>query len=59
MAFQKLAADSCSQEKEHDVEEQNDIVKAKNDVPKYRMHDAKPSEFETDDQFCPGMCVRA
>ena len=40
-----------------DVEEQNDIVRAKNDVPKLRIHDAKPSEFETDDQFCPGCAL--
>jgi mono/diheme cytochrome c family protein len=39
------------------VEEQNDIIKAKNDVPKFRLHDAKPSEFETDDQFCPGCAL--
>jgi len=40
-----------------DIEEQNDIIRAKNDVPKHRMHDAKPSEFETDDQFCPGCAL--
>ena len=40
-----------------EVEDQNDIVKAKNDVPKFRLHDAKPSEFETDDQFCPGCAL--
>ena len=44
-------------DKARDVEEQNDIIRAKNDVPKYRMHDAKPSEFETDDQFCPGCAL--
>ncbi|WP_162601786.1 PSD1 and planctomycete cytochrome C domain-containing protein [Occallatibacter savannae] len=36
------------------IEEENDIVRAKNDVPKHRLLDAKPSEFETFDQFCPG-----
>ena len=36
------------------IEEQNDAIKAKNDVPKHRLLDAKPSEFETFDQFCPG-----
>src|SRR6266567_162040 len=36
------------------IEEQNDIVRAKNDVPKHHVLDAKPSEFETFDQFCPG-----
>ncbi|HEY1986410.1 MAG TPA: DUF1549 domain-containing protein [Terracidiphilus sp.] len=37
-----------------EVEEQNDIVRAKNDVPKHHLLDAKPSQFETFDQFCPG-----
>ncbi|KAA6456671.1 DUF1549 domain-containing protein [Acidobacteria bacterium AB60] len=37
-----------------EIEEQNDIVRAKNDVPKHKLLDAKPSEFETFDQFCPG-----
>ena len=36
------------------IEEENDIVRAKNGVPKHRLLDAKPSEFETFDQFCPG-----
>jgi hypothetical protein len=40
-----------------EVEEENDIIRAKNDVPKHRVHDAKPSEFETDDQFCPGCAL--
>jgi mono/diheme cytochrome c family protein len=39
---------------EKDVEEQNDIIRAKNDVPKRKRRDARPNEFETDDQFCPG-----
>jgi mono/diheme cytochrome c family protein len=51
-AFQKMvlrvhAAQSA-------IEEENDAVKAKNNVPKHRLLDAKPSEFETFDQFCPG-----
>lgn len=37
-----------------EVDEQNDIIRAKNDVPKRHLLDAKPSEFETFDQFCPG-----
>lgn len=41
-------------EKARDIDEQNDIIRAKNNVPKHRIHDAKPSEFETEDQFCPG-----
>jgi mono/diheme cytochrome c family protein len=40
-----------------EVEEQNEIVRDKNDVPRHRVHDAKPSEFETDDQFCPGCAL--
>jgi len=54
-SFQKLVL----KVREHalDVEEQNDIIRAKNDVPKHRVHDAKPSEFETDDQFCPGCAL--
>jgi Protein of unknown function (DUF1549)/Protein of unknown function (DUF1553)/Planctomycete cytochrome C len=37
-----------------EIDEQNEIIRAKNDVPKHRYLDAKPSEFETFDQFCPG-----
>jgi hypothetical protein len=40
-----------------EIEEQNEIIRDKNDVPRHRMHDAKPSEFETDDQFCPGCAL--
>lgn len=40
-----------------DIEEQNEIIRDKNDVPRHRVHDAKPSEFETDDQFCPGCAL--
>jgi hypothetical protein len=36
------------------LKEENDVIKAKNDVKKRSMRDAKPNEFETDDQFCPG-----
>jgi mono/diheme cytochrome c family protein len=45
--------------RQHDreVEESNEIVRDKNDVPRHRVHDAKPSEFETDDQFCPGCAL--
>lgn len=42
---------------DRDVEEENEIVRDKNDVPRHRVHDAKPSEFETDDQFCPGCAL--
>ena len=54
-SFQRLVLNV--RRKARDVEEQNDIVRAKNDVPKHRIHDAKPSEFETDDQFCPGCAL--
>lgn len=51
-AFQKTVLRVHAAEKE--VEEQNDIIRAKNDVPKRTRRDARPNEFETDDQFCPG-----
>jgi mono/diheme cytochrome c family protein len=51
-AFQKLVLRVRAQAAE--IEEQNDIIRAKNDVPKHHLRDAKPSEFETFDQFCPG-----
>jgi len=51
-SFQKRLLDV--RQRARDVEEQNEIVRDKNDVPRHRVHDAKPSEFETDDQFCPG-----
>jgi hypothetical protein len=54
-SYQKLVLTARDHARE--VEEQNDIVRAKNDVPKHRVHDAKPSEFETDDQFCPGCAL--
>jgi mono/diheme cytochrome c family protein len=51
-AFQKLVLRVRAAEA--DIEEQNDVIRAKNDVPKHRLLDAKPSEFDTFDQFCPG-----
>src|SRR5580658_4292828 len=51
-AFQKLVIRVRA--KAPEIEEQNDIIRAKNDVPKHHLRDAKPSEFETFDQFCPG-----
>ena len=51
-AFQKLVVQVHNENAK--IEEQNDIVRAKNGVPKHRLLDAKPSEFETFDQFCPG-----
>src|SRR5499433_3447938 len=35
------------------IKEENEIIKAKNDVKKRPRRDALPNEFETDDQFCP------
>jgi hypothetical protein len=54
-AFQKLVLTVRQHDRE--VEESNEIVRDKNDVPRHRVHDAKPSEFETDDQFCPGCAL--
>jgi mono/diheme cytochrome c family protein len=54
-AFQKLVLTIRQHDRE--VEESNEIVRDKNDVPRHRVHDAKPSEFETDDQFCPGCAL--
>ena len=51
-AFQKLVIQVRNEDAK--IEEENDIVRAKNGVPKHRLLDAKPSEFETFDQFCPG-----
>ena len=51
-AFQKLILGIRA--KGAEIDEQNDIIRAKNDVPKHHYLDAKPSEFETFDQFCPG-----
>jgi cytochrome c553 len=54
-SFQKLLLDV--KQRARDIEEQNEIIRDKNDVPRHRMRDAKPSEFETDDQFCPGCAL--
>src|ERR1700730_12940243 len=51
-AFQKLVLQVETAQKE--IQEQNDIIKAKGDVKKRSRRDALPNEFETDDQFCPG-----
>ncbi|MGA2250360.1 PSD1 and planctomycete cytochrome C domain-containing protein [Terracidiphilus sp.] len=51
-AFQKTVVRVHA--KAAEIDEQNEIIRAKNDVPKHRYLDAKPSEFETFDQFCPG-----
>ena len=54
-SFQRLVLRVRQHDRE--VEEENEIVRDKNDVPRHRVHDAKPSEFETDDQFCPGCAL--
>ncbi len=36
------------------IKKENEIIKAKANVPERLERDAKPNEFETDDQFCPG-----
>src|ERR1700758_432670 len=50
-AFQDLVL--RVQNSQRDIKEQNDIIKAKNDVKKRPPRDALPNEFETDEQFCP------
>jgi mono/diheme cytochrome c family protein len=51
-AFQKLVLRVEIAQK--GIKEQNEVIKAKADVKKRSKRDALPSEFETDDQFCPG-----
>ena len=51
-AFQKTVVRVRA--KAAEIDDQNEIIRDKNDVPKHRYLDAKPSEFETFDQFCPG-----
>lgn len=50
--FQNLALAVAKEADE--LKEENDIIKAKADVRKKPRRDSYPSEFETDDQFCPG-----
>ena len=51
--FQKTLLEIRDRERE--IEDENDAIRVKNNVPKHRfVRDAKPSEFETFDQFCPG-----
>lgn len=38
-----------------DIQEQNDIIRAKNNIPKRRLLiDTNPGKFDTFDEFCPG-----
>jgi hypothetical protein len=42
-------------DRERAIEAENDAIRVKNNVPMHRfVRDAKPNEFETFDQFCPG-----
>lgn len=50
--YQKLVLGVLAESKK--IEKENEIIKAKNNVPERLERDAKPNEFETDDQFCPG-----
>ncbi len=50
--FQKLILELMAEAQK--VKEENEIIKAKNDVPKKMNMNAKPNQFETNDQFCPG-----
>jgi cytochrome c553 len=51
-AFQKIVEDL--QIEEAQLEEDNKKIIAKADVPIRRKKDAKPNEFNTYDEFCPG-----
>jgi mono/diheme cytochrome c family protein len=51
-SFQKLVVNVMADAKK--IKKENEVIKAKADVPERLERDAKPSEFETDDQFCPG-----
>ncbi len=50
--FQDLVFDLEVEEKQ--IEEDNEKIKIKADVPVRRKKDAKPNEFDTYDEFCPG-----
>ncbi len=50
--FQELVFDLEVEEKQ--IEEDNEKIKIKADVPVRRKKDAKPNEFDTYDEFCPG-----
>jgi mono/diheme cytochrome c family protein len=52
-AFQKEVISVRVQDQK--IELENEIIKDKADIPRERLFvDAKPSEFDTYDQFCPG-----
>ncbi|ADW69358.1 PSD1 and planctomycete cytochrome C domain-containing protein [Granulicella tundricola] len=51
-AFQGLILDLEMEQKQ--LEEDNKKIEAKADVPTRRKKEAKPNEFDTYDEFCPG-----
>lgn len=51
-SFQKRVIDIEIAEKK--IEEENDKIKIKADVPLRREKDVKPNQFDTYDEFCPG-----
>ncbi|SFS11080.1 Planctomycete cytochrome C [Granulicella pectinivorans] len=50
--FQDLILDIELEQKS--LEEENEKIKARADIPTRRKKDAKPNEFDTYDEFCPG-----
>jgi len=50
--FQDMVLDLEAEEAK--LQEENDIIKAKSGAPVRRKKDAKPNEFDTYDEFCPG-----
>jgi mono/diheme cytochrome c family protein len=51
-SFQKTVLDLETKEKA--IEEENEKIKSKAGVPTTRVKDAKPNQFDTYDEFCPG-----
>ncbi len=51
-SFQNLVIDLELEQKV--IEDDNEKIKAKADVPTRRKKEAKPNEFDTYDEFCPG-----
>ena len=51
-SFQQLVLSVMAEQKK--IKKENDAIKIKGNVPEPLDRDARPNEFETDDQFCPG-----
>jgi mono/diheme cytochrome c family protein len=51
-SFQQRILDLEAEDKV--IEDENEKIKVKADVPTRRKKDAKPNEFDTYDEFCPG-----